>query len=148
MATYEMPPIAGTQRSLDVKNPEKVPSALDNYSPEELLALRERIDEKLPHRTLNNVNLEKELVMQLQHAQKLQKETLEDDQTPANQKAQVLNSVASTLQMLGKLQIEVYDAERLKKLEQILIGAIKELPKETQETFLQAYEQELVALGA
>lgn len=145
MATYEMPPIAGTSTTFDRENPSIVPSALDRYSPEELLALRERIDEKLPHRTLNNVNLEKELVIQLGHAQKLQKDTLDDDQTPANQKAQVLNSVASTLQMLGKLQIELYDAERLKRLEQILVEAIKNLPKESQEQFLEAYERELVA---
>jgi len=147
MATYSMPPIAGTKQALDVYNPEKPASVLDSYSQDQLLELRAAVDERLPQRTLNNVNLEKELVTQLQHAQKLQKDTLEDDSVPANQQAQVLNSVANTLQMLAKLQIDLYDAERLKRLEQILIECLKELPAEAQESFMNAYEAQLCRLG-
>jgi hypothetical protein len=140
MATYGLPPIAGQQST---QQPAQPASGLAAYSVEQLLALRAAIDEQLPNRTLKAVNLEQELVIQLQLAQKLQKETLEDEKIPANQKAQVLNSVASALQMLGKVQIDLYDSERLKKLEQIMIQTLTQLPIPQQEAFLQAYETQI-----
>lgn len=124
--------------------------SLDLLSESELIDLQLRIAAKLPPNSLKSVNLEQELVTQLRLAQKLQRETLDEDPdvapTPANQKAQVINSVASTLQMLGKLQVELFDSERLKRIEQILIDTLQTLPKDAQEAFLDRYEAEIGAL--
>ena len=78
---------------------------------------------------------------------KLQREVLEDTQTPANQMAQVANSVASVLASLSKLQNETYDSERLKRVESVLIEALNELPMGVQDEFLSKYEALLGASG-
>ena len=154
MADLDLPPTSGTPRQRPLTDPRRhlygTGDSLDLLSESELLDLRAKIDEKLPPRTLKSVNMEQELVMQLILAQKLQRETLEDNEdeapTPANQKAQVINSVASTMQMLAKLQIELYDSERLKRIEQILIASLEMMPSEAQEAFLERYEAEIGAL--
>lgn len=115
--------------------------SLDSYSQEELLDLRSQIDEKMPVRRLKDVNLEQELVLQLQAVQRLQHVVLDDDTTPANQRAQVAGAVASALATLGKLQIEIYSSERLKRIEAIMAEVINEMPKKLQEQFFTRYEE-------
>lgn len=122
-------------------------SALVGRTTDELLAMRAEIDEELGDLTLKSVSIEKELVIQLLAAQALQKETLASDNTPANQKAQVLNSAGAALANLAKLQVEIYDSERLKKIEAILIECLQELPMGAQEQFFQMYEQRLGKMG-
>lgn len=109
----------------------------------ELLAARAEIDARLPDMSLKSVDVERELVIQLKTAQMLQRDTLEDESTPANQKSQVLNSASAALANLAKLQIEIYDSERLKRIEAILIEVVNTLPAKAQESFLSRYEVEL-----
>ena len=115
-------------------------TGIEEMDVKELLELRARIDAALPDASLKSVNVERELVLQLQVAKKLQKDTLDDDETPANQKAQTLNSASSALQALARLQAEVYTSERLKSLEAILIECVQELPVDVQERFFSQYE--------
>lgn len=117
--------------------------SVDQLSPDELLELRKEIDQRLPTSSLNDLNLEKELVLQLLTVQKLQREVLAEADIPANQKAQTVNAVAANLATLAKLQTEVYTSERLKKVEQVLISVLQEMPMEQQEAFLEAYETAL-----
>lgn len=70
---------------------------LNGLDEEALMNLRVHIDNKLPPTKLKNLDLEKELVIQFKLSQQVQKHILEDYDTPANQKAQVLNSVVSTM---------------------------------------------------
>lgn len=107
---------------------------------EQLLELRARIQARLPM-SLTDLDLESELVLQYQQGKVLLAKVINDHGTPANQKAQVANSCAATLQSLVKMQTTLHDAERMKKLEQILIKVIRTLPKEQQEAFFQRYEQ-------
>lgn len=116
---------------------------LDLLTPDELLELRKEIDQRLPTSSLNDLNLEKELVLQLLTVQKLQREVLAESDIPANQKAQTVNAVAANLATLAKLQTEVYTSERLKKVEQALIEALQTLPESAQEEFLAHYEDVL-----
>lgn len=128
----------------DEQKPQTPPAnPLSRYSVEELLDLRKRIDAMLPSRNLRDVNLEKELVLQLDVVKQLQTDTLSDTGIPANQMAQVAGQVANVLSTLGKLQVELYDSERLKKIEQILIDSLNELPEEAQAAFIERYEQML-----
>lgn len=114
---------------------------LDGLTQDELLALRSRIDLLIPIRSLKDLDIERETLIQFLSTQRLQTEVLQDPETPANQKAQVANAVASTLATLARLQIEVYTSERGKKLEMILVEAFKQLPTDQRDEALDKYEQ-------
>ena len=112
-----------------------------------LLDLRSQIDMRLPTKALKDLNIERELVLQLITVQNLQRDVFQEEGVPANQKAQTANSVAATLSALAKLQGEVYTSERLKEIEQILIDALQTLPTDVAEGFLAVYEAKLVKAG-
>lgn len=116
---------------------------LDEMSLPQLLDLRNQINLRLPARNLAGVDLEGELVLQMAATQTLQSSVLESETTPANQKAQVANAVASILGQLVKLQMEIYTSERLKKVEAVLIQTLEHLNTEDQERFFEIYEAEL-----
>ncbi len=107
---------------------------------DELLALLDAVEARLPPAKLAHLNLEEELVRQLHRAKALQSKVLEDDETPANQKAQVMNTVASVIGDIVKMQERLFNAERFKALEGYLIDSIKLMPPEQAEAFLAAYE--------
>lgn len=113
---------------------------------EQLLSLRAQIDQRLPALELKDLDMEKELVRQFLAARQLQATILADTMTPANQKAQVSNSLAASLASLSKLQIVVHSSERMKRIEIALIDAVNMLPMEAKEAFLDAYAKILVAL--
>jgi hypothetical protein len=137
MAVPSLPPISGG------KTLSRAPVDFDlaNLDPDALLDLRAEIDQLLPVKHLKDLNMQRELVVQLLTTQRLQNSAMKDDEVPANQKGQIASQVASILGTLGKLQIDVYSSERLKIIEGILIETIKNLPMEQQETFLTAYEK-------
>jgi hypothetical protein len=113
---------------------------LDNLTLPQLLDLRNEIEQRLPAKNLRDLNLERELVLQLLSSQALQSRVLQDTTIAANQQAQVSNSTAAVLSQLIKLQSEVHTSERLKRIENKLIECLNTLPKETQEAFLGVYE--------
>jgi hypothetical protein len=110
-------------------------------SQSELLALRARIDERLPTMTLQSMNLESELVMQYHTVKALQTDTIEDQLIEPNKKASVVNACASALSLVVKMQTDLYNAERFKSIETLMIRALKTLPKETVDVFLNEYEK-------
>ncbi len=118
---------------------------LSNMGEGDLLFLRAQIDALLPVKRLSDMNLEMELTLQLRSAQALQQIVLDDALTPANQKAQVMNSVSSTLQQLVKMQIDYYTPERLKKIEAALIKALNKFETEQTKEFFRRYEEILAA---
>ena len=72
---------------------DKLTTMLSTLDLGELLALRSQIDARLPMTQLSEMNLEEELVRQYLTVQAVQTACLADSETPANQKAQVANSV-------------------------------------------------------
>lgn len=121
---------------------------IDNMSVEELLALRAEIDARLPARGLSDMNLEGELVRQYYQVKALQAEVLVDYETPANQKAQVSNAVAGTLQQLVKMQTDLKRDEQLKLIEIALLEAIEDLPQDKKDGFFVRYEKIAERVGA
>ncbi|MBT2326754.1 hypothetical protein J7E62_31055 [Variovorax paradoxus] len=107
---------------------------------EELLELRSQIDEKLPVKDLADVDLNRELVLQMLQTQRLQSDVLKDENTPANQRAQVANAVAAIIAQLARVQSEVYTSERMKRIEGYLIESLQQLPPVAQSKFLELYE--------
>lgn len=142
----DLPPYNAGQRYLQPDLRPKISRQgvdLDSYDEDQLLELRAEIDELLPAKRLKDINLEEELVRQLALVQKLQRDVLEDDECPANQRAQCAGAVANVLAVLSKLQVEVYSSERLKVIEGILIECVGTLPQGTQEEFFAEYERRL-----
>lgn len=115
--------------------------ALDGLPLEQLLKMRAEIDSRLPATSLKDIDLEHELVVQFITVKNLQSSIIDDTGVQANQKAQVANSCASTLQQLVKMQTEFFTAERFKEIENHLIASLRELPAATVESFLDAYER-------
>lgn len=110
------------------------------YSDTELLALRSRIDSRLPPMQMSALNLEEEVVRQFMTVKALQGEVLSSHEE-SNKKASVVNACAAALQALAKMQIELHDAERFKKIESLMVKHIRLLPIEVAESFLKAYSE-------
>lgn len=132
------------------KRPSLNPAQTPNYDLEamaidELLDMRGRIEALLPVKDIKDLNLSRELVLQVQALQALQRRVLADDDIAANQQAQCANSLSSALVNLVKVQTEVYTTERLKTIESILVECLGTLPMDTQREFLRRYEEALEA---
>lgn len=119
---------------------------LKTYPTHLLLGLRAEIDSVLPPMKLSAMNLEEELMIQFHTARALQTATLAESFTEANKKAQVVNSTASTLQALIKMQTDFHTAERFKRIETILIECLRGLPEDMTNQFFERYESELGAM--
>ena len=113
---------------------------------ETLLRYLDEIKAALKATNLIEMNMEEELVLQFQAVKALQGSVLDDVETPANQRAQVANAVASSLSRLADLQMEVYNSERFKRVESLLIRHLRKLPEDVAAAFLDDYEETLSQL--
>lgn len=114
---------------------------LQGLSVAQLLEVRQAVHEALPPLSLANVNLEEECMAMFRSTRELLNMVLLDDVTPVNQKAQVANSCSSNLAQLVKLQLDLYNSERVKALEHAIKETLKTLPTESQLKFFDEYEQ-------
>ena len=114
---------------------------LDAMSVDELRELRDEIDRRLPEEKLSQMDLTQELLSQYRLVQRLQTDVLDNEEVPANQRAQVAGQVASTLQQLVKMQTEFQNAERFRAIENLLIKSIKLMPRDAAEAFITEYEK-------
>ena len=95
----------------------------------------------LPPTELSKMNLEKELLMQFHIVQNLQTNVLADESIPPNQKAQVANTVAATLNKIVDMQQSVYEAERFKLIENALIRYLNSRGEDVAAKFIEEYER-------
>lgn len=119
------------------KGPAKA-DILEGMTDEELLALRHRLDKKL-NLDLAQLNLAEELGMQYRSGMILLASVQGDSDTPANQRAQVFNSVGAMLEKIVKQQKVVYNAERLKRFEHAFLRVLEDLPLESKHKFFDQY---------
>lgn len=146
MALPKLPPASGgPSPGFEKPKTHHIQFDLTGMPPEELLELRGLIDAKLPIKDLKDIDLSRELVLQMLATQRMQNDVLIEKETPANQRAQVANAVGTILGNLIALQAKVYTSERLKKIESVLIATLATLPMDTQREFLDAYEKALAA---
>lgn len=122
-------------------------SVLKTWPRENLVALRDDIEQIVPRHSLKDLNLEKEMVEQLSVAKRLQDDTLDDPDVAPNQKAQVLNATASTISALVKMQIDLELATQLRAMEEALVESLQLLPEEARHTYFEAYERLATAKG-
>lgn len=112
---------------------------LASMSQVEILRLRDECNALLPPTSIKDLDMAKELAEQFHRVKILQQEASEDTDTPTNQRAQVANTVASTLKALVNLQAEAYNVEQFRKMEAALVRVLRTLPKPQQDEFFQAY---------
>ena len=92
------------------------------------------------HGSLKSLDLDGELYNAYAKAKNYLAEVQLDRDVPPNQAAQDFNTISSILKEIVKMQTDLYDAERVKKLEAAMLKAIKEAPKEAQLAFPEEYE--------
>ena len=90
--------------------------------------------------SLKNLDLDAELYNAYAKAKNYLADAQSDDQVPTNQLAQLMNTISAILKEIVKMQTELHNAERVKKLEAAMIQAIKLAPLESQQAFLVQYE--------
>lgn len=119
---------------------------LEGKSVTELLMLYTLIEARLPATSLKNVSLEKTLVLQLLSAQELQRDVLDDEGATPTQKSQVTNTLSGVIEQLSKLQVKLFNSERMKDLEGVLIDTVNDhMTPEQQLAFMAEYRRRLGA---
>ena len=90
--------------------------------------------------SLKNLDLDAELYNAYAKAKNYLADVQSDESIPPNQLAQLMNTISAILKEIVKMQTELHNAERVKKLEAAMITAIKLAPKKSQDAFLEQYE--------
>ena len=109
-----------------------------------LLQYRDEINAVLPPTELSKMNMEEEVVLQYRAIRELQTDIIGEETIPANQKAQVANAVASSLNKLAEMQNSLYSSERFKTIENIMIRMLSKLPEDVAAEFLSEYEKAII----
>ena len=97
--------------------------------------------------SLDELDLDKELAEQFIRAKQLILNAEADGDASLAQKAQATNSITSILQNIVKMRTDLYNSERIKLIESILISVLKEYP-DIQAAFIDRYEAALEAKRA
>lgn len=95
---------------------------------------------RAPLTELKQLNLDNELLQNYQSAKEYLEHIRFDESTQPNQVAQVMNTINSILKEIVKMQTELYDAERVKKIESAIIATMKNQPEDVQRQFFEEYE--------
>lgn len=90
-----------------------------------------------------SINLVGETVRLFRQTRKLLSKVLSDTKTPVNQQAQVANTLGTLLKGLSTQQTDLYNAERLKRLEAVVIQIVREVLPQQQDEFMRRYEEEV-----
>lgn len=116
---------------------------LTSMTMEQMLNLHAQIEQKIGGLNLGEVNLVKEVLLQMHRAKNLQEKASTEVGVPMNQRAQVQNSLGAMLSQLAKVQVQLYSSERIKRIQSAVIKTVKTLPKKQQDIFFELLEQEL-----
>ena len=127
--------------------PQDLEGVLSNLPKKDLRRLKNMVDSLLPSQKVKDLDLEDELMQQYEKTKTLMDDCIDDCETAPNQKAQVANSVVSTLGQLVKLQEDLRLQQTMKIMEQALIDTIKGLPKELKDEFFEEYESRAKKAG-
>lgn len=137
---------------LPTTGPQKAREAIgwEGMSVEDLMAYRDEITAALKKKiplSLMDLDLEQELLLQFATVRALQTDVVDDEETPANQRATVANTVSSCLTQLINLQEAIYTPERFKRIEAALIRWLSAMPTETAKPLLDDYATMVRSLG-
>jgi hypothetical protein len=122
-----------------LKKREKAAIDLDKMDLATLLQLRSDIDKRLPATNLRDFNVEEATLIHYHTLQSLQGDIQGDDSVPANQRAQVANSISAALRDIIKMRNEIYNAEQFRRMEAALAKALRGVAPELREAFFAIY---------
>ena len=92
--------------------------------------------------SLKSLNLDSELYAAYARAKNYLSIIQADEEIPPNQVAQVMNTLTAILDKIVKMQTELHNAERVKKLEAAMIEALKNTAtEEVQDAFFAEFER-------
>lgn len=117
---------------------------LESLDDEALMRLRGAIDKKLKIDP-RHLNMADELGFQFKAGKILLESIQDDSDVPANQRAQVFNSVGAMLEKISKQMKIAYDAERLKRFEAAFMKVLVDLPDEEKRKFFDLYGEYLTS---
>lgn len=92
--------------------------------------------------SLNDLDLEDELLKQYNTAKNLYEDAEFDESIPLNQKAQTLNAISSILGQIIKQREMLHNIQTVTAIELALVQTLKAFP-ELKEAFIQAYGKNL-----
>jgi flagellar motility protein MotE (MotC chaperone) len=122
------------------------PYKWENHSTLDLIRFRDQITKLLPPLALSEMNLEEEMLLQFHTLRALQNDVLTQSSIALNQRVQAANAVASQLKALSDAQGEVYNQERFKAIEGLLIRSLSKWPEDAAAAFLEEYARILESL--
>jgi len=96
-------------------------------------------------KTLDDLDLDQELLQQFTTAKEVLEDIRHEQDVPANQKAQVINTISSILQSILKMQQDLHNVERMKLVENTLIEVLQR-HQTLRDAFLEDYENALKKL--
>jgi len=92
---------------------------------------------------LQAIEVSNELASLFATAKTLLNQVVSDPEVPVNQRAQVLNSVTAVLERITKTRTDLYNSERIRRVEQALLRVMRDQPEEVRQRFLAEYERTL-----
>lgn len=141
MSTFEAPGTRFKAPKVDATAGRSAPYNWSILTVAELVRFRDEITRALPALQLSVLNLEEEMLVQYHTLRELQASVMDEKEVPANQRAQVANTVAATLRSLGDMQIDLYSSERFKDIENLMIRTLTRLPEDLAAEFIAEYEK-------
>ena len=90
---------------------------------------------------LESITISEELATLFHSGKTLLDSVLTDPEVPANQRAQVLNSVSGIIEKITKLRTDLYNAERIRNIEHTLLRVMTDQPPEVKEAFMAEYDK-------
>lgn len=112
---------------------------LEGLNETQLLELRNKIDAKLVI-DIGDMNLTEELGLQYRMAKAILAGVQDDAMTPANQKAQLMNTMSAVLAKIIEHREFVFSAERLKRYEAAVLKVLDTIKNEdAKAAFLDLY---------
>jgi hypothetical protein len=127
------------QQAKPAADPLELLQGLDNDT---LMRLRNAIDQKLDIDP-RSLNMAEELTLQYKQGKALLESVHTDGDVPANQRAQVFNTVGTMLDKIFKQMKVAFDAERLKRYEAAFMKTLDDFPVEAKRKFLDIYSDYL-----
>ena len=119
-------------KKIDIRIPTTL--TLDDLTDSQVITLRAAIDQRL-NLSLDSIDMKQELALQLRNAQSLYAEAADSSEIPANQKAQILNTISSILKSVTDIAETIHTIEKHKKIEVATLAAVKDLPTDAKDKF-------------
>ena len=120
---------------------------LEEFDFPDVIALIERLREKLPKQSLADFDMEQEAVLNYQLLHHRYQKEVNDMHVSANQLSALANAVRAAAEQLDSLQNRRYSPEAMRTLESVLSQTLGEFPGTLRKNFVSRYQEKLREIG-